>query len=98
MECREKKVFSNEKENLLNNARSISKTTDLEKQRTVFAELSVALWKLVKVTDNIQDNLYYQYCPMKKMYWLSAEAVIKNPYYGSAMLTCGSVTDKKLKL
>lgn len=94
----EKKVFSNEKENLLTNARSISKTTDLEKQRTIFAELSVTLWKLVKVTDNIEGNLYYQYCPMKKMYWLSAEAAIKNPYYGSAMLTCGSVTDKKLKL
>lgn len=94
----EKKVFSNVKDNLLTNAISISKTTDLEKQRTVFAELSVTLWKLVKITDNIRNSLYYQYCPMKKMYWLSAEAAIKNPYYGSAMLTCGSVSDKKLKL
>jgi hypothetical protein len=27
------------------------------------------------------------------MYWLSSEAVIKNPYYGKAMLTCGKVTE-----
>jgi hypothetical protein len=30
---------------------------------------------------------------MKKMYWLSSEAAIKNPYYGKMMLTCGSVTE-----
>jgi len=30
---------------------------------------------------------------MKKTYWLSNEAAIKNPYYGNAMLNCGNVTD-----
>jgi hypothetical protein len=29
---------------------------------------------------------------MKKASWLSSEAAIKNPYFGSAMLTCGKVT------
>ncbi|RYF82932.1 MAG: DUF3347 domain-containing protein, partial [Chitinophagaceae bacterium] len=33
------------------------------------------------------------YCPMKKALWLSNEKAIKNPYYGSAMLTCGKVTE-----
>jgi len=30
---------------------------------------------------------------MKDAYWLSNETAIKNPYYGSRMLTCGSVKD-----
>jgi hypothetical protein len=28
---------------------------------------------------------------MKKASWLSNDKAIKNPYYGSAMLTCGNV-------
>lgn len=39
--------------------------------------------------------VYYQYCPMKKAYWLSMEKEIKNPYYGSSMLTCGKVIETK---
>jgi len=35
--------------------------------------------------------VYRTYCPMKKSYWLSEAAAIKNPYYGSEMLTCGEV-------
>jgi hypothetical protein len=30
---------------------------------------------------------------MKKAYWLSGDKVIKNPYFGSAMLTCGTITE-----
>ncbi|MAQ74933.1 MAG: hypothetical protein CL613_01215 [Aquimarina sp.] len=32
---------------------------------------------------------------MKKAYWLSKEKDIKNPYYGSSMLTCGKVAETK---
>ena len=46
--------------------------------------------KAVKLTD---APVYKAYCPMKKAYWLSAEKEIKNPYYGSAMLSCGSVME-----
>jgi len=31
---------------------------------------------------------------MKKAYWLSAEAKIKNPYFGNQMPDCGSVKNK----
>jgi len=44
----------------------------------------------VKLSD---APLYQQYCPMKKSYWLSKDAAIKNPYYGKQMLTCGKVSD-----
>ena len=33
---------------------------------------------------------------MKKAAWLSSEKQIKNPYYGSSMLTCGEVTENTL--
>jgi hypothetical protein len=55
------------------------------------------MWKIVKNNSEIRESVYYQYCPMKKMYWLSKEETIKNPYYGSKMLTCGNVSDKKVK-
>ncbi|MGY4386382.1 hypothetical protein ACVWYN_003435 [Pedobacter sp. UYP24] len=30
---------------------------------------------------------------MKKSSWLSSEKAVKNPYFGSAMLACGSVQE-----
>ena len=43
------------------------------------------------------DTLYVQKCPMansnKGAIWISTEKEIKNPYYGDAMLTCGSVIE-----
>ena len=29
----------------------------------------------------------------KGAFWISADTEIRNPYYGDAMLTCGSVID-----
>lgn len=85
-----------EKERLLKEVLKLGKTSDLEKQRMAFAEVSLILWDIVKNDANIQEDVYYQYCPMKKMYWLSTEEAIKNPYYGSKMLTCGNVAEKKV--
>ncbi len=43
----------------------------------------------------INQKLYSQFCPMadnnKGGFWLSLEEEIQNPYFGDAMLTCGSV-------
>ncbi len=78
---------------LVKDAGKISETTDIKKQRAYFANFSTnmaAVAKAVKLTDK---PVYYAYCPMKKAYWLSSEKAIKNPYYGSAMLTCGEVTE-----
>ena len=30
------------------------------------------------------------YCPMVNKPWLQKDKEIRNPYYGAAMLTCGS--------
>lgn len=68
---------------------------NLEKQRASFNDVSIILWNLVKPSDKTTQTVYYQYCPMKKAYWLSMEKDIKNPYYGSSMLTCGKVVETK---
>lgn len=78
---------------LVKDAGVISETKDLKKQREVFANLSTNMHALATSLKITTEPIYYQYCPMKKAYWLSADKVIKNPYYGSAMLTCGKVVD-----
>jgi DNA-binding transcriptional regulator WhiA len=78
---------------LLKDATSISSSKDINKQRQYFANLSnnmVALAKTLKLGDK---PIYQAYCPMKKANWLSNDKAIKNPYYGNAMLTCGSVVE-----
>lgn len=82
------KVF----QNLTNDAKGISETKDIEKQRSIFNSLSKGIYELIKVSKP-SETVYYQYCPMKKMNWLSKENAIKNPYYGSQMLSCGSVVE-----
>ncbi len=75
---------------------SISKSKDIEAQRTQFIVLSENMHELVKVAQ-LEFTVYYQHCPMyndgKGADWLSLEKGIKNPYYGSQMLTCGSTTE-----
>lgn len=71
----------------------MAKTTDLEKQRAAFADVSTTIWEAAKSQKWNNQELFYQYCPMKKTYWLSTESAIKNPYYGSKMLACGSVKE-----
>jgi hypothetical protein len=86
-------AWKQHKDNLLKQADIIAKAKDIEKQRAAFAELSIAYWPVVKLSTT-GETLYYDYCPMKKSYWISAEESIKNPYYGAKMLTCGKVAEK----
>jgi len=80
---------------LLRATEKLSKANGIEKQRAVFNDVSIAMWKLVKSAENVKQAVYYQYCPMKKGYWLSLEKEIKNPYYGSSMLACGKIAETK---
>jgi hypothetical protein len=52
---------------------------------------------LVKDSKLATGALYVEYCPMANNnqggFWLSNEKQIKNPYFGEAMLTCGSVKE-----
>ena len=67
----------------------------IDKQRAAFNDVSTVMWELVKGSEIVKGKVYYQYCPMKKAYWLSLEKEIRNPYFGSSMLTCGEVVETK---
>ncbi|MFD2146087.1 DUF3347 domain-containing protein [Mucilaginibacter antarcticus] len=86
-------TFMAAQEKLAFDARHISESKDIAHQREHFANFSANFFKLAKAVKFTDKPVYYAYCPMKKSYWLSAEDAIKNPYYGSQMLTCGKVTE-----
>jgi hypothetical protein len=82
-----------QKDKLLFDARHIGESNDIAHQREHFANLSENLYALVKAGKFNSAPVYHDYCPMKKTYWLSESAAIKNPYYGNQMLTCGEVKE-----
>ena len=84
-----------QKADLLRATEAMLKGATIEKQRAAFNNVSTTMWKLVDTERKDAAPVYYQYCPMKKAYWISNEKEIKNPYYGAAMLNCGSVEEIK---
>lgn len=89
----QEKDWKEQKNKLAATSKVIANTSDINKQREQLNELSNALFVVLKGFKANEDDVYFQYCPMKKAYWLSAEKEIKNPYYGKKMLTCGSIKD-----
>jgi Cu(I)/Ag(I) efflux system membrane fusion protein len=73
---------------------SISKIDGIKKQRNHFKQLSISLISTIEAF-GINKKIYSQFCPMadndKGAYWLSKEEKVLNPYFGNAMLKCGSV-------
>ena len=71
-------------------------TGDIGAQRENFQMLSGIMKDLLKIAGT-DRTLYHQYCPMYKNntggMWLSASEDIKNPLFGSSMLTCGRVEE-----
>ncbi len=78
------------------NAEHIKGTTEVDHQREHFAKLSPVMFEVMKAI-KADYPVYYDHCPMyndgKGGDWLSKENGIKNPYYGSQMLTCGSTKE-----
>lgn len=78
------------------NGQEIVALKDVAKQRKTFALLSKNMYELAKVTKQ-ETPVYYQHCPIynngKGANWLSKEEVVRNPYYGSQMLTCGTIQE-----
>ncbi len=81
---------------LTTESEKISSTKDIEKQRTTFVLLSANFYELIKATKQ-PETIYFQHCPMyndgKGADWLSKESTIKNPYYGSQMMSCGKTIE-----
>ena len=85
-------AFMNLQNKLSFDSRHISESTDINHQREHFTSLSANMSTLAKQAHLSQEPVYQEYCPMKKLYWLSSDTAIRNPYYGSSMPDCGKVT------
>jgi membrane fusion protein, copper/silver efflux system len=79
-------------------ARAVADANDIKSRRAAFQPLSDRLIALIREhgTDAV-GNAYVVHCPMafgnKGADWLSADPVVLNPYFGDAMLRCGTVTE-----
>ncbi|WP_373072215.1 efflux RND transporter periplasmic adaptor subunit [Zeaxanthinibacter enoshimensis] len=76
---------------------AIAGNSSLDNQRDHFIILNENLIPLITNTKNLREKIYVQKCPMANSnqgaLWISSEKEIRNPYYGDAMLSCGSVID-----
>ncbi|MFC7337513.1 efflux RND transporter periplasmic adaptor subunit [Haloferula chungangensis] len=76
----------------------LARAADLKSRRTAFDTVSQQMIALVRAhgIDRLGD-LYIVHCPMafgnQGADWLSSLPEVLNPYYGDAMLTCGSLKD-----
>lgn len=69
---------------------------EIEPLREAWQELSRAVTALVEVappSDAVGPEIVKAYCPMVSAPWLQTEMDLRNPYYGSSMLTCGWIDD-----
>ncbi|MFT3844553.1 MAG: DUF3347 domain-containing protein [Lacibacter sp.] len=70
---------------------------ELDKKRESFEMISNVFYDMVRVIKPAGTTVYYQFCPMafdnKGAYWLSNTDSIRNPYFGSKMLTCGETKE-----
>ncbi len=78
-------------EDAVEHAEHISES-DIAHQREHFKVLSKDVTDMVAITGT-ENTLYQQFCPMYDggSAWLSTSKDVKNPYYGSKMLTCDKV-------
>jgi hypothetical protein len=83
-------------DDLKENAKHIQENAGkIAHQREHFVMLSKDINDLLKIFGNNGPKLYQDFCPManggKGAMWISETKAIQNPYYGKAMMTCGSV-------
>lgn len=78
--------------------KAISENNEIEKQRNHFVILNENIVVLAMNMGTLKNTLYVQKCPMANnnngAMWLSNDKVIRNPYYGDAMITCGSIIEE----
>ncbi len=78
-------------------AGQIAATSNISSQREQFLTLSKDVITLAKGFKP-EKTAYVAFCPMtnkgKGGYWLTDTKEVKNPYYGKAMLTCGSIKEE----
>jgi hypothetical protein len=76
-------------------ADQLAAATKIEDARRSFGELSTILVPVFQA-EAIPGTTAYM-CPMNQKRWVQRGDKVENPYYGKAMLTCGSVLPPKKK-
>ena len=93
-----KKLSGKVSDDIHNAAEELYGTDDIEAQRKIFNMLSQQMYSKVKEMGGGHVTVYKIYCPMALnhtgAFWLSAENVVKNPYFGDAMMDCGEVQEE----
>jgi len=78
-------------EKIVAGAMALQTAKKIDAARDAFGQMSEAL---VAYLDGQKlkpgNGVRIAFCPMKLKPWLQKEGAIRNPYYGSEMLTCGS--------
>ncbi len=94
MKKNEHEMFMKLQKQWTEQASTIALTKKIEKQRKIFSALSETTYRMMK-TKQPPYEVFVDHCPMygNGANWLSKEKQIKNPYYGSSMLSCGKVTE-----
>lgn len=96
LEMKAHMVWMKTKDDLKKEAAQMAATKEVEKQRAHLDNLSKNIYKLMKASKS-ETPVYYQFCPMandgKGANWLSKESTIKNPYFGSKMMSCGKTVE-----
>jgi hypothetical protein len=93
MAAKEQSTWKSYVDKLSFDSRHISESASIDHQREHFASLSKSVYAVAKAFQVNAIPLYWDYCPMKKVNWLSDKQAIENPYYGKSMLDCGGVKE-----
>ncbi len=93
----QKTAYDKNEEEMKEHAEHIATNSDkIEHQRSHFVMMSEVVYELVK-NFGAGRPLYNDYCPMARnnqgAMWISEIKEIKNPYFGAAMPTCGTVEE-----
>lgn len=94
----QKKSYSDISADIKENAEHISENVGkIDHQREHLVSLSKDFYDIKKLFGT-DKTLYKVFCPMynnnEGAYWLSDSKEVKNPYFGSQMLTCGQVQEE----
>jgi len=75
----------------------IKQNARIDDIRKSFVPISENLIKIFKAFGTGNNKAFVQFCPMANQdigaFWLSTDKQIKNPFYGSMMLSCGETRD-----
>lgn len=78
-------------------ANKITNASNIDEQRTAYAQMSKAMEALIKEGGLSSGAMYVEYCPMafnhKGATWISNSKDIRNPYFGEKMMNCGEVQE-----